>query len=88
MEYWTPKYPEPSLNAIGSGKAIALSNSTVSDTAPQRTPPAVSDKLLLEFLPWGHVELFNPNGRANPSAIYIEVEVKAIKRAHVSFETA
>ena len=76
--YWTPNVDDGSvLNGAVLGSA----------TSKPIEPPKEGDKILLEVYQYGGANIFNQEfSSPNKNNLYIEVEVKGIKKAKIDWE--
>lgn len=81
------KYWNPTSKGIMGGNATTAQGTNLQNSTPPVELPKVGDKMLLQVYPHGMVSVFDAeNNTASPQATYIEVEVKSLKKAKVSFE--
>lgn len=82
MKYWTMKK---------TGLAATLGHGAVLSPGTQEIPsveiPEVGERILIELQPWGMARIFDPESDSPSTAgFYVEVEVKGIKKAKISYE--
>jgi len=88
MEYWKPRN-NGLLGAVKSSGAYAPVGAQLAanNSIPEMEMPKVGDKLLLQAYQHGMINVFDDeNSSPSPQATYIEVEVKALKKAKISYE--
>lgn len=79
MEYWKPNIPQP------LGAALQASPGGSNYQEPKMQLPNVGDTILLAITNWGGVNIVDTTMQVMASgAEYVEVEVKAIRKATVT----
>lgn len=68
------------------GESLVPMGGSLAKAIPQRELPKVGDTMILHFQPYGGIYEVKEGQQITNGAEYVEVEVKAIKKAKVSFE--